>query len=73
LKHNFLKNSGTFIVAELSANHNQNLEAALKTIEAAKECGADAIKFQTYTPDTMTIDCDKDFFKIKGTELYSSP
>ena len=59
-----------FVIAELSANHNQNLEVALKTIEAAKECGADAIKLQTYTPDTMTIDCDKDYFQIKGTELW---
>ena len=47
-----------FIVAELSANHNGSLERALKTIEEAKRCGADAIKIQTYTADTMTIDCD---------------
>ena len=58
------------VIAELSANHNQNLAVALKTIEAAKECGADMIKIQTYTPDTMTINCDKDFFQIKGTELW---
>jgi len=56
-----------FIIAELSANHNGSLENALKTIRAAKRAGADAIKLQTYTPDTITIDCEKDDFKIKGT------
>ena len=56
-----------FIIAELSANHNGSLENALETIRAAKRAGADAIKLQTYTPDTITIDCDKDDFKIKGT------
>ena len=48
----------TFIVAEISANHNQSLKLAYKTIEAAKEAGADAVKLQTYTPDSITIDCD---------------
>jgi len=56
-----------FIIAELSANHNGSLESALETIRAAKRTGADAIKFQTFTPDTITIDCKKDDFKIKGT------
>lgn len=56
-----------FIIAELSANHNGSLENALETIRAAKRTGADAIKLQTYTPDTITIDCDKEDFKIKGT------
>lgn len=55
-----------YIVAELSANHNGSLDRALKTIKAAKECGADAVKLQTYTADTMTIDCDKDDFMING-------
>lgn len=59
--------SGVFIIAELSANHNGNLEVALETISAAKRAGADAIKLQTYTADTITIDSDKDDFKIKGT------
>ena len=54
-----------FIVAELSANHLQKFDLAVKTIKAAKEAGADAIKLQTYTPDTITIDCDNDYFKIK--------
>ena len=55
-----------YVVAELSANHNGLLQRALDTILAAKNCGADAIKLQTYTPDTITIDSDKDDFLIKG-------
>jgi len=60
-------NKKVFIIAELSANHNQDINLAKETIKAAKEVGADAIKLQTYTPDTMTIDCKKDDFIIKGT------
>lgn len=60
----------TFIVAELSANHNQNFDIAVKTLKAAKESGADAIKFQTYTPDTLTIDVDNDYFKINKDTLW---
>ncbi len=56
-----------FIIAELSANHNGNLETALETIKAAKRAGADCIKLQTYTPDTITIDSRKEDFLIKGT------
>lgn len=59
-----------FIVAELSANHLQKFDLALKTIEAMKEAGADAVKLQTYTPDTITIDCKKDYFKIKQGTLW---
>lgn len=57
----------TFIIAELSANHNHNKQVALDTIRAAKKCGADAIKIQTYTADTMTIDSNQEWFKIHGT------
>lgn len=57
----------TFIVAELSANHGHNLELALQSVRAAKEAGADAIKIQTYTADTITLNCDADDFKVKGT------
>lgn len=59
-----------FIIAELSANHNGNLEVAKETIRAAKRTGADAIKLQTYTPDTLTIDCDNEYFKIDGGTLW---
>ena len=55
---------GTFIIAELSANHNGNLQVALETIRAAKRTGADAVKIQTYTADTLTINCKNDYFKI---------
>lgn len=59
-----------YIIAEMSANHNQNFDQAVKLIEAAKEAGADAIKLQTYTPDTITIDCDNEYFQVKGTRLW---
>lgn len=59
-----------FIIAELSANHNGDLNVAIETIRAAKKTGADAIKLQTYTPDTLTIDCDNDHFKIDGGTLW---
>ncbi len=60
-------NSPVLIIAELSANHNGSIDIAIETIKAAKRAGADAIKFQTYTADTMTIDSDRDDFIIKGT------
>lgn len=56
-----------FIIAELSANHNGSLETALATVKAAKRAGADCIKLQTYTADTITLDSKKDDFLIKGT------
>jgi pseudaminic acid synthase len=59
--------SPVFIIAELSANHNGSLETALETIKAAKRAGADAIKLQTYTADTITIQSQKQDFKIGGT------
>ena len=70
------KDNKVFVIAELSANHNQDFDIAVKTIHAVKESGADAIKLQTYTPDTITIDCDNEYFQIKqgtiwdGTTLY---
>lgn len=55
-----------YIIAELSANHNGSIDKALKALEVAASCGVDAIKIQSYTPDTMTIDCDKADFQIEG-------
>ncbi|NVD37013.1 pseudaminic acid synthase [Marinobacter lutaoensis] len=55
-----------YVIAELSANHNGRLETALRIIGEAKKAGADAVKLQTYRPDTITLDCDSDDFKIHG-------
>ncbi len=54
------------MIAELSANHNGTLERALESIEVAKQCGADAVKIQSYSPDTMTIDSKAPDFQIRG-------
>ena len=63
---NIGRNYPPYIIAEMSANHNGSIEKALKTIKTASECGVDAIKIQTYTADTMTIDCDNEDFIING-------
>jgi len=66
-----------YIIAELSANHNQDFDEARRLVHAAKEAGADAVKLQTYTPDTLTINCDNEYFRIgkgtiwEGKNLYS--
>lgn len=65
----------TYIIAEMSANHAGDIERAKEIIHAAKEAGADCIKIQTYTPDTITIDCDLPYFHISdgtwnGENLY---
>jgi pseudaminic acid synthase len=57
----------TFIVAEVSGNHNQSLARAVDIVEEACAAGVDAIKLQTYTPDTLTIDCDGKWFRVGGT------
>lgn len=69
------ENTAPLVVAEISANHNGLLDRALETITAAKQSGADAVKIQTYTADTMTIDCDLPDFRVKsglwdGYKLY---
>lgn len=70
------KDSPCFIIAELSANHLNDFDLAVETIKAMKDSGADAVKFQTYKPETITIDCDNDYFKIhqnspwRGQTLY---
>src|SRR5438067_2369460 len=66
----------TYVIAEMSANHNQDFDQAVQIIRAAKEAGADAIKLQTYTPYTLTIDCANEYFQIgrgtiwEGKNLY---
>lgn len=70
------KNNKTFIIAELSANHGHDIEVAKNTIKAVKEAGADAVKLQTYTADTITMDCNNKYFQVNqgtiwdGTTLY---
>lgn len=60
----------TFIIAEMSANHNGKLSLALDTIKAAKEAGADAVKIQTYTADTLTLNCDNIYFQLNQGTLW---
>lgn len=64
------KESSVFIIAELSANHNGRLEDAIRTIKAAKRTGADAIKFQTYKAETITIDCNNNDFKVNQGTIW---
>jgi pseudaminic acid synthase len=59
-----------YVIAELSANHNQDFDQAVRIIQAAKQAGADAAKLQTYTPDTITIRSDRDCFRIGGGTLW---
>lgn len=59
-----------FIVAELSANHLQSIDLAFRNIRAMKDSGADAIKLQTYTPDTITIDCNNEYFQVKQGTIW---
>ena len=54
----------TYIIAEMSANHGQDFNQAVQIVKAAKDAGADAVKLQTYTPDTLTLDCDNKYFQI---------
>jgi N-acetylneuraminate synthase len=59
-----------YIIAEMSANHNRDFEQAVQILKAAKEAEADAVKLQTYTPDTITLRCDNKYFQIEGNSLW---
>ncbi len=59
-----------YVIAEMSCNHNQSYDQAVKIVEAAAEAGADAVKLQTYTPDTITLRSDKEFFRVGGGTLW---
>ena len=67
LKQQFWRGNNCYIVAELSANHGKSFNRAAELVRKAWEAGADAVKLQTYTPDTITLACDNDYFCIKGT------
>ncbi len=69
-KHIISENSPTFIIAEMSANHNMDFDRAVAIMQAAKDAGADAIKIQTYTADTITLDCDDPCFQITQGTLW---
>ena len=64
------KEGSAFIIAEISANHNQDIEIAKKMIKEAKRVGADAVKLQTYTANTITLDCDNEYFQIKQGTIW---
>jgi len=64
------KSDRVFVIAEMSANHNQSFDLAVETIKAAKVSGADAIKLQTYTADTLTLDCSNSYFRINQDTLW---
>jgi pseudaminic acid synthase len=64
------KDNPVFVIAELSANHRQDINVAIESLRAMKEAGADAVKLQTYTPDTITIDCDNEYFQIKHGTIW---
>ena len=61
-----IRNQQIYVIAEMSANHAGKLENALEIVREAKKAGADCLKIQTYTADTLTLNCDNEYFRIKG-------
>jgi len=61
-----VNSGGVYIIAEMSANHAGKLDNALEIVRAAKGAGSNCLKIQTYTADTLTLDCDNEYFRIKG-------
>jgi pseudaminic acid synthase len=70
-KKNIGKGKPTYIIAELSANHNHDFKLVKEMVHAAKNSGADAVKFQTYTPDTMTLNIDNEYFRIQNDSVWA--
>lgn len=68
--HPISEDNPTYVIAEMSGNHNMDFNRAVKILEAAKDAGADAIKLQTYTADTITLDCDDECFQITQGTLW---
>src|SRR4030043_2324073 len=64
------KDQPVFIIAEMSGNHHHDIKKAYEIINAAAKAGVDAIKLQTYTPDTITIDCDNKYFQVKINKAW---
>ena len=69
-RHTICEDGPAYIVAEMSANHNMDYNRALAIIDAAADAGADAVKIQTYTADTITVDCDNKYFQINQGTLW---